>query len=819
MSAFFSRFLAVFFVLVICAIPFPKTANAAITVEDRQLVSKRRVGRSAYNYTYKITVKVEGPGVDNAVAYLSCDNPGTTVIDDVVNLGNLETNSTTLSEDTFTIRQNRRMKFDPDCLVWEIGFESTLVISGVVTDEPLSGADVFVVVDYREAGRPIIEAGRPIIESFGGTTEADGSYEVEAIVVAEDAFVTVSAEGTGEQDGAELTSTLGTVGTLQTSGSPGSIMIGEDVTHITTALAVLAANLAGEDILTDEALQAAEAQVPGDDLINLAAAIKTVVDNPEIEIPGGGDFLEFLSDPDTVESFVTETMEENPDEFMEALDETVDDLPLVYDEAELEDTELYTSVVTNNPLVISGGAYQFDIGGTGKVWRFEGASDMDWSVDADGDLVVEPESLSQTFVIFCDAGAGQEQFEQTTTIDEIRLKRIVSGVASDQVFQTDTFTRSAISDCGIAEETTVQEPDPENTFLAVNDSQIIPVDPVELVDGPFVIEFLNVDNENEATNDSRFGADFVSFNGDGTGSTQRSGYNFTWSIDAAGRVNVLFDNGDKNQYVVIAEDEGPITRTVLIADLTNAIGGPAQKAISALAVEPDGMSEFDDAVLTDHRFRSLFVILAPEQFGNTFDFLFEDGGTGCRIFDNFYNPFVWDALDDRVEMTRFFGHDPSIIQRVRTWEGAATVIGTLGNRIWLIENFDFNFEANPVYDATPETEVGRINAYEDLGDFTGNNPPTTVDDNIDTIVDMAITFNPAADDMDSDGHPVSVISVDSISDEGGTIVANFDANFAIVDVTYTPLAGFDGEDRFSYFVTDFQDCAFTEGEVFITIDP
>lgn len=80
-----------------------------------------------------------------------------------------------------------------------------------------------------------------------------------------------------------------------------------------------------------------------------------------------------------------------------------------------------------------------------------------------------------------------------------------------------------------------------------------------------------------------------------------------------------------------------------------------------------------------------------------------------------------------------------------------------------------------------------------------NNAPQATDDALATDEDVALTINVAADllgnDSDPDGDPVSLDSFTQPSN--GTLVDNGDGT-----LTYTPTAGYDGTDSFTYTVTD-----------------
>ena len=89
-----------------------------LAVVDYQYVSRSRVGRRHYDYTYTITVSNSAGALQNVVANAASSSPNTVIINGVVTIGDMATGSSTQSNETFTFRQNRRYRFNPDSLSW-----------------------------------------------------------------------------------------------------------------------------------------------------------------------------------------------------------------------------------------------------------------------------------------------------------------------------------------------------------------------------------------------------------------------------------------------------------------------------------------------------------------------------------------------------------------------------------------------------------------------------------------------------------------------------------------------------------------------------
>lgn len=91
---------------------------AAPVVTKITLVSEKRISRTVFEYTYKITVKNDVTAQINLQAKLTAVGLGTVAVDDQVNVGNLAPNAITTPVDTFSIRHDRSLPFVSTALKW-----------------------------------------------------------------------------------------------------------------------------------------------------------------------------------------------------------------------------------------------------------------------------------------------------------------------------------------------------------------------------------------------------------------------------------------------------------------------------------------------------------------------------------------------------------------------------------------------------------------------------------------------------------------------------------------------------------------------------
>jgi len=87
-------------------------AYAGLVIGDLTLTSKTRVGRTDFNYTYRVDITNTGTeGFQNVSATVSSSFPHTIIVDGNLTFGDVPVGATVTSSDTITFRQNRRFPF------------------------------------------------------------------------------------------------------------------------------------------------------------------------------------------------------------------------------------------------------------------------------------------------------------------------------------------------------------------------------------------------------------------------------------------------------------------------------------------------------------------------------------------------------------------------------------------------------------------------------------------------------------------------------------------------------------------------------------
>jgi len=97
-------------------IGIPPELEVASTV----LVASRRVGRTSFEYDYVVEVNNAGGPASGVIVTVSSSSPNTQLVDPTVEISAIGASTTVTSTDTYTIRQNRRVPFDPGALSYQI---------------------------------------------------------------------------------------------------------------------------------------------------------------------------------------------------------------------------------------------------------------------------------------------------------------------------------------------------------------------------------------------------------------------------------------------------------------------------------------------------------------------------------------------------------------------------------------------------------------------------------------------------------------------------------------------------------------------------
>lgn len=107
------------------------------TVAEYQIVSSTRVGRTDIEFVVKASITNGGQSAAGVTAAVRSTNAATIVLDNSLTFGDVDLGAKKISQDTFSLRQDRRFPFEPSTLLWEVQISGALF--NVAISSPTAG--------------------------------------------------------------------------------------------------------------------------------------------------------------------------------------------------------------------------------------------------------------------------------------------------------------------------------------------------------------------------------------------------------------------------------------------------------------------------------------------------------------------------------------------------------------------------------------------------------------------------------------------------------------------------------------------------------
>ncbi|MFC4307567.1 carboxypeptidase-like regulatory domain-containing protein [Steroidobacter flavus] len=424
---------------------------------------------------------------------------------------------------------------------------SRLTLTGTVTDAPIANAVVTATVGG---------------QTFTANADANGNYRLE-ISLAQDAtggFVTLTAKGVGAQSYVEFTSLLGTFSALLTqAGSDATLSSTENfatqITNVTTALAVLLREANnGQTVASETLIQTLSASLNSQDLLDLATAIKLLVDHAEdYPMPDGqASMTALLSNTAVREELVDAASSLDRAMFVATQNAIVTDPTVVKPIATGSVPSSLLATTLPNDLngtyyqINRAVAYVFNANGTGTVSTGAWHRNMTWSV-TNGAIEISyatpVEMWDSEFKVCLPIGYGY-------TVQELPLRYNVAGATlrqlSDHILTVTEDREITARDCGpVGETETVTV---ARTIIDASNTQSI--EPSDLRDSTRTLWVYDAASDvDDDTLTVKVMPDIADLHADGTGRTHVFDKAFTWALDASGKVvTATFADGTVAKY-------------------------------------------------------------------------------------------------------------------------------------------------------------------------------------------------------------------------------------------------------------------------------
>ena len=422
---------------------------------------------------------------------------------------------------------------------------SSVTITGIVTDKPIANANI------------TLSAGDSSVQVQAG---ADGSYSGELVVDESEVknLVQIKAQGTGEQSNVEFWSLLNSVETVITQAGDDGVLQKEEnfsvnVTNVTTAeYAIITRD--GEKPKDDEALKSALLNVDADEKLQLATLIKVVVDNPEFQLPEGvNNTLELVSSTETAEAFEAEVNEKDPTIIENTKTEIKEDTDLVTGPS----GSLVGEYILQSPRYYNNIAYHVSLkeDSTGLINGIDQQVISSWALDGNKLILTFAEPLKKS--------VSENTLEDET---KQRVETFVSGMSmlvlgENEVFRTVEVTETVFQTLDGA----AQDAETVTYISNLTSKSQTSVPTAEILTADGGMWYLDLHDRDFTLNDDpEEQVDKLTFNADGTITTEFSDEEVTWRIEGRAIVVDYKDFTDDTKQTLEAEGSASIWLTKVL---------------------------------------------------------------------------------------------------------------------------------------------------------------------------------------------------------------------------------------------------------------
>lgn len=420
----------------------------------------------------------------------------------------------------------------------------TVTLRGKVTDGPIAGAAVTVTAGGK---------------TYTATSGADGTYSIVLPdTVGTDDFITIGAVGAGGQNDVRLISFAGTFGAVEAAaGADGILDAGDNirvnVTNVSTAEAALVREELGTDPADDADLAAALITLDGGQVLEIAAVIKLIVDNPDqFSLPDGFDDVLALVEDTAARDAYLQQIKDDAAQAQALADSQA---------AILADTDLVAAVDRSAvPALMFAGniptrididteaagpdGFVFNADGTGRFFIDQGSTTTTWTTDSTGIVVNFDEPIVTEGFPFIDCdndGTIDGQFLVRYTANGILLKEL--GGRTLALEQDLDEVSPACPAYPERTETVTQG----RTLLVPSDFDALTAD--DIAGDSLALPVFDAGYQGFAA----FPNDVLDFAADGTGTSRLLGKSFNWSL-ADNALMVDFHEGFVGTYHLHALD-------------------------------------------------------------------------------------------------------------------------------------------------------------------------------------------------------------------------------------------------------------------------
>ncbi|RDK84022.1 UNVERIFIED_ORG: hypothetical protein DFO82_1525 [Idiomarina abyssalis] len=461
--------------------------------------------------------------------------------------------------------------------------QDTVSISGKIVDKVIPDATVTVTVGG---------------ETYTTTSNADGDYTLDVSFTQGEELLIINAKGSesNNQDFVELVSTLPSLNSLKSKAGDDGILdsneaFGTNVTNVTTASYALMLDANdGETPADDEALSMAQEAIDANELLEMSAVIKMVIDEGRKMPEGNKSTLDFVKKKKAFKEEVEKIKQENPNAIGEMISQIASDKNLVPQKTEANLPSFYIPTAATVPGFVSKSSevLVFNEDGTGKSLAVPVNSDpgakntFTWKLQNNGfyKIVYDTPRTHVSFPMGAPSWATDEvkaacrdnQVYTEFTYEYIEFKVLVEGQSVDTVRKKAPYKQTITTDlCETDSGSYTKAVDAEadsQAYLNGDGMTLIPLNKSD-VEGTWA---MNVLGQYAEENNNRFIPDMVTFGADGSLSSLYAGVSGTWELTDSGTIILMYD-GYEQTVVMYDKINGLYGSLMTVKDANGPVAG------------------------------------------------------------------------------------------------------------------------------------------------------------------------------------------------------------------------------------------------------
>jgi|GEM_PF-6753215 len=488
----------------------------------------------------EITISVMDNDIDvshSSITELTQPSNGTAVItgNTIVYTPNSEFSGVDLL--TYTLEDSHNQTSQAEV---SIDVTTSLTLSGEVrTSTALAEGEVTINVDEND---------------FTDTLDENGHYSITIVTTNPSQFVIAVAQGSGDSESVSLDSLVGSIEKLYLLSGEDKILTNDesknvDINSISTSRAALVRTDISQqndegiknkssqtDELTDALIALAEKNLDVEELLQAAAIITLIADDPDFDLPEGvTSILELVADDTALTEYVAEVQETQPEALETAIEEVADNSLLFAGFTAAKVPEAYYTTLVGGYNYIQGWSFEFNADGTGDFTGPNTPDTFTWAiVEGVIEIILDNGSVNTS-----DRWDEEQQgyFTHTYTTSKWWIKLINEGEFADTITLEDEGFEEWL---GVTTPWAAESPLGSVGIKPGGDIAFTESEVEGTWGGPYF--------SSSSISGGHSGSDIVVYNSDGTGSAQIANESFNWNVDIEGRLSLVYSNGDIMTY-------------------------------------------------------------------------------------------------------------------------------------------------------------------------------------------------------------------------------------------------------------------------------